>query len=128
MISLNIRITDSRGAYSDSPLSINILSWETILLNHIEDVIFVNKESKYFSYTDILKLQSQYDLNSNISIVLINKDNLPSYISETSSPFNCSINYNPYLDQINYLLLKFKVSDSCGNEYYTNEFKVMNDS
>ena len=83
-----------------------------------------NPDSISFSFTDVLTLNSQYNLNSSINLQTSAGDSLPGWIQETLSPYSWVVSCNSSTAGTSDLQLKFKVIDYWGDAYYTNVFRI----
>lgn len=120
---MNIRLTDARGAFADSKLSIFVKAHTELKLKHIEDVTLVSPQAYKFTYEDILD-PANYNFNSSITLTGVEKSTLEYWFTETQNLYSFAIStkFNPKVT-LKYDV-RFKAIDYCEQEALTNSFKI----
>ena len=121
---LIFQLTDSLGASTYYKLSLQALINSKIELNQIPNVSLVNPQNYTIRYYDILNSELYYNLNSSISLVNGENEQTPSWMVENKTFYQLVMTskFN-YESEISFKF-KFKVTDLCGDEHYTNTFTV----
>ena len=104
-------------------MDVNINS-TPLQLNNISDIELVSPQERVITYDQILTNSFNYDLNSSISIIVLEDVLTPYWITETKVEYKWLINtdFNPK-DSIKYHS-RFQVTDYWGDQYYTNQFNL----
>ena len=93
-------------------------------LNKISDIELISPQQRIITYDQILTNNANYDLNSSISIVVLESALTPYWITETKVEYKWLINtdFNPK-EAIKYNS-RFQITDYWGDQYYTNRFNI----
>ena len=121
---LNIQLTDSLGASTYYKLSLQVLFNSKIELKQIPKVSLVNPQNYTIRYYDILNSELYYNLNSSISLVNEENGQIPSWVIENKTFYQLVIFSKFNYDSEISFKFKFKITDLCGDEHYTNIFTV----
>ena len=119
-----MQLTDSLGASAYYRLSLQVLFNSDIELKQIPNVSLVNPQNFTMRYYDILNSELYYNLNSSISLVNVENGQIPSWVIENKTFYQLVISSKFNYDNDISFKFKFKITDLCGDEHYTNIFIV----
>ena len=121
---INFQLTDSFGASTYYKWSLQVLFNSNIELKQIPNMSLVNPQNYTIRYYDILNSELYYNINSSISLVNEENGQIPSWMIENKTFYQLVISSKFKFDSEISFKFKFKVTDLCGDEHYTNIFTV----